>query len=130
MSGKAPTFVLIHDAARPFVTPAVIQNVLEVLTKSGPSKGVIPAIPVVDTLKKSNIDQTVAQTVSRDHLWLVQTPQGFCFQTILAAHLDQKGGNATDDAGLLEAQGIPVQIVLGEAKNTKITTQDDYERVV
>ena len=79
----APDRVLIHDAARPFVTPDVIDRVLAAL---GGSSGVVAAVPVTDTLKQAGPDNRIATTLERAGLWRAQTPQGFHFARILAAH--------------------------------------------
>jgi 2-C-methyl-D-erythritol 4-phosphate cytidylyltransferase / 2-C-methyl-D-erythritol 2,4-cyclodiphosphate synthase len=120
----APQYVLIHDGARPFVTTALISRVLESLEQH---KGVIPGIAVVDTLKLAP-NQIIKSTVDRNHLYRAQTPQGFHFSTILAAHREFKDEmDLTDDASLLERLSIPVHIVQGDRENKKITTSDDLK---
>lgn len=113
--------VLIHDAARPFVGRAVIDRVIGALSKA---PGVVPGIPVADTLKRTRND-IVTATVPRDGLWRVQTPQGFRMTDILAAHTAVAGQALTDDAAVLEAAGGTVIMVPGDAENIKVTMPDD-----
>lgn len=120
----SPQYVLIHDAARPFVSEKLISRILQALKHH---KGAIPGIAVADTLKCAS--QTMIETtVDRRELYQAQTPQGFDYPTILAAHRQlQNVRDLTDDASLLEQLTIPVQIVQGELKNRKITTPEDIE---
>jgi 2-C-methyl-D-erythritol 4-phosphate cytidylyltransferase/2-C-methyl-D-erythritol 2,4-cyclodiphosphate synthase len=120
----APNFVLIHDAARPFVSIQIIDRVIEAL---GRSKGAIAAIPVNDTLKKSDGD-FVATTVDRESLWQAQTPQGFHFGDIFEAHKSCEFSELTDDAAVAEKAKIAVELVMGSHDNVKITTMDDFIR--
>ncbi len=124
LADLAPKRVLIHDGARPFVSGEIIDRVLAGL-ESHP--GVIPAVPVADTLKRVE-DGSVSGTVDRSGLWRAQTPQGFRYADILAAHADFAGREMTDDAALLEAAGLTVGIVEGAERNFKITSKDDMER--
>jgi len=120
----APQYVLIHDAARPFVNAPTIARVLAGLATD---KAAIAALPVSDTLKKEQ-DGHVAATVDRDGLWQAQTPQGFHFSDILEAHRSVQGANLTDDAAVAEAAGIPVRLVTGAEENFKVTTPEDFAR--
>ena len=124
LAARAPEAVLIHDGARPFVADAVIDRVLDAL---GNSTGAIAALPVTDTLKRG-ADGRIAGTVDRNGLWRAQTPQGFRFAAILAAHRDAAGRELTDDAAVAERAGLPVALVDGAPENIKITTQDDLAR--
>ncbi|MDP4823842.1 MAG: 2-C-methyl-D-erythritol 2,4-cyclodiphosphate synthase, partial [Aestuariivirgaceae bacterium] len=120
----SPTTVLIHDAARPFVSHAIIAQVIAALDRH---EGVIPALPVTDTLKRAP-GGLITSTVSRESLWGAQTPQGFRFREILAAHRRAQSeglGHLTDDAAVAEHAGLSVGIVPGEAANRKLTTMDD-----
>jgi 2-C-methyl-D-erythritol 4-phosphate cytidylyltransferase/2-C-methyl-D-erythritol 2,4-cyclodiphosphate synthase len=120
----SPHTVLIHDAARPFVSQELISRVIGALKHH---KGVIPAIPVTDTIKRA-VQNTIEATLDRQYLYQAQTPQGFDYPTIHSAHQQlQNVPNLTDDASLLEHLNIPVQIVDGEPKNRKITTAEDLE---
>lgn len=116
--------VLIHDAARPFVDQGVISRVIEGIK---PQHGIIPALPVADTLKRA-VNGLSGDTVDRTDLWRAQTPQGFLYDDILEAHQKTVGAELTDDAAAMEAVGKRVGFVLGHEDNFKITTQDDYKR--
>lgn len=120
----APDLVLIQDAARPFTDTATIDAVLAAL-KDHP--GAIPALAVADTLKRAEGAQ-IAATVPRAGLYRAQTPQGFRFANILAAHRALAGQELTDDAALLEAAGQTVALVPGREENFKITTAEDLMR--
>ncbi len=124
LAGLAPKRVLIHDAARPFVSGDLIDRVLAGLDSH---PGVIPAVLVADTLKRVE-DGAISGTVDRAGLWRAQTPQGFRYADIVAAHADLAGRELTDDAALLEAAGLAVGIVEGTERNFKITSKDDMER--
>ncbi|MCG8598241.1 MAG: bifunctional 2-C-methyl-D-erythritol 4-phosphate cytidylyltransferase/2-C-methyl-D-erythritol 2,4-cyclodiphosphate synthase [Kiloniellales bacterium] len=124
LADLAPRRVLIHDAARPFVSGDLIDRVLAGLDRY---PGVIPAVPVADTLKRVE-DGAISDTVDRSGLWRAQTPQGFRYADLVAAHADLAGRELTDDAALLEAAGLMVGIVEGTERNFKITSKDDMER--
>ena len=119
-----PDHVLIHDAARPFVPPDLIDRVLDALDQA---PGAIPALAVNDTLKKG-AGGHITGTLDRSGLWRAQTPQGFDFQAILVAHRATRGGQFTDDAAVAEAAGIEARLVAGDEENFKVTTRDDLER--
>lgn len=112
--------VLVHDAARPLATPALWQRVRDAVGAG--ADAVVPAVPVVDTLR-----QVGGGTVDRSQFVAVQTPQGFAADVLRRAHAD--GGEATDDASLVEAIGGKVRVVDGETANTKITTPHDLVAV-
>ena len=120
----APDFVLIHDGARPFVSPAVIDDVIAALAQS---EAVIPALEVHDTLKRLS-DGSVVDTVDRRGLVRAQTPQGFRFPQILNAHRELAGKSLTDDAAVAEAFGLTVSTVAGREENIKITRDEDLHR--
>ena len=124
LAPHAPAVVLIHDGARPFVGAAVIDRVLDAL---GNSAGAIAALPVTDTLKRGE-DGHITGTVARAGLWRAQTPQGFRFAEILAAHRNITGQELTDDAAVAERAGLAVALVEGAPENLKITTQEDLIR--
>ncbi len=135
----APDYVLIHDAARPFVTSAVIARVADAVTGApGGATGAIAALPIVDTLKSSVEDGNeplaspkVAHTVDRRRLWRAQTPQGFEFATILDAHRRFAGaGDLTDDAAVAERAGATVVLVHGDEDNIKLTSEEDVRRAM
>lgn len=121
----APGFVLIHDAARPFVTPDIVARVLAALETHD---GAIAAEPLADTLKRDAGGGLVGDTVPRAGLWKAQTPQGFRFAPILAAHVRAVAdglSDLTDDAAIAERAGLKVALVRGAARNFKITTPED-----
>ena len=116
--------VMIHDAARPFISAQAIQRSIDTATKGGSA---IVATPVRDTIKRADTQHTIRETVSRQDLWLAQTPQTFRVEVIRAAHrwAQQQGLTGTDDATLVEQMGQPVRLIPGDALNFKITTPDD-----
>ena len=118
-----PERVLIHDAARPFVPPEVITGVIAALDEA---PGAFAALPVVDALWQGE-DRRASTPVPRDGLWRAQTPQGFHFDAILAAHRAYDG-DAADDVAVACAAGLEVRIVPGSESNYKITTSADLAR--
>ena len=119
--------VLIHDAARPFVTKDIISSVLAAVA---PGLGALPGQAVADTVKRANGDMLVSETVMRQNLYAAQTPQGFMHGEILAAHrkaLASGIAKMTDDAAVAEATGIRVRIVPSEQWNAKLTNENDLE---
>jgi 2-C-methyl-D-erythritol 4-phosphate cytidylyltransferase len=119
--------VLIHDAARPFVTDAVIGRVTNAARRDGAA---IAALPVADTLKEVGEADRITRTIDRANLWRAQTPQGFRRETIVRAHREAAGAKveATDDAALCERIGVPVTVVLGSERAFKITEESDFAR--
>lgn len=119
--------VLIHDAARPFLTAGLVRRICATLAEG--CCAVIPGLPVTDTIKlvDAAAPELVVQTPSRDCLRAVQTPQGFDAELLREAHAHACAGGApaTDDAALMEAMGHPVRIIPGEADNVKITNPED-----
>jgi 2-C-methyl-D-erythritol 4-phosphate cytidylyltransferase/2-C-methyl-D-erythritol 2,4-cyclodiphosphate synthase len=116
--------VLVHDAARPFVTAEIIERCLRATEQGGAA---ITAIPVRDTLKQAGTDHLVRATIDRSGLWQAQTPQGARVELLRRAYdlADQDGFQSTDEASLLEHAGIPVALVEGSERNFKITRPDD-----
>lgn len=110
--------VLIHDTARPLLTPDLVQNVIKRLS-TGDVDGVIPAVPVRDTIKRV-AGERVVETVDRRDVVAVQTPQGFNLRVLRAAHA-AAGFDATDDASMVEAIGGTVVFVDGNPANIKVT---------
>lgn len=126
LTDLAPSKVLIHDAARPFVSAGLIERVV---CRLDDSPAVIPALAVADTLKRVATGRdAITGTVDRTGLWRAQTPQGFDFQAILAAHRHCDGVIHTDDAAVMEAAGSPVVVVEGDEDNMKLTTEADFAR--
>lgn len=122
--GRAPDRVLIHDAARPFPTTSLIGRVLGALEDV---PAVVPALAVRDTLKRGDRGLVTA-TVAREGLWSAQTPQGFDYAAILAAHRAAAGTALTDDAAVAEAAGLTVALVEGDEVNVKLTAAEDLAR--
>jgi 2-C-methyl-D-erythritol 4-phosphate cytidylyltransferase/2-C-methyl-D-erythritol 2,4-cyclodiphosphate synthase len=125
LQAHAPAQVLIHDAARPFVTPDLITAVLDALTDA---PGAIAAVPLADTLKSAGADNLIAATLDRGGLWRAQTPQAFRFGDILAAHEAAHAAgmrDLTDDAAVAEWARLPVVLVMGSDANRKLTTAQD-----
>ena len=124
LAPHAPDLVLVHDAARPLIPPGLIAVLIAALDDT---PGAIPAVPVADTLKRA-VAGRIAATVPREGLFRAQTPQAFRFDALLSAH---RAGivSATDDAALLEAQGLAVGLVPGSEDNIKITYKDDLMRL-
>jgi 2-C-methyl-D-erythritol 4-phosphate cytidylyltransferase len=118
--------VVIHDAARPFATPALFTACIEATAHAD---GAIAAVAVADTLKRVEEGRTIAATVARAGLWQAQTPQAFRRKRLIAAHerAFSERWAATDDAELVERCGGRVEVVEGSAANLKITTPADLE---
>lgn len=118
-----PAHVLIHDAARPLVSPAVIAGVVEALRRA---PAAAPALPVTDALWRAEGGR-VTGTVARDGLFRAQTPQGFAFPAILAAHRAHRGP-AEDDVAVARAAGLDVTVTAGDEENLKLTWPGDFAR--
>ncbi len=128
---KDSDVVLVHDAARPFCTVSLIEQVIDATIEAG---AVVPAIQVIDTVKKAEFIDTaglpfVKATLPREQIYLAQTPQGFAFDVLReAVELGRSGVTATDEAGLVEQSGHAVRLVEGDMANFKVTTSDDLLR--
>ncbi|MEQ8604106.1 MAG: bifunctional 2-C-methyl-D-erythritol 4-phosphate cytidylyltransferase/2-C-methyl-D-erythritol 2,4-cyclodiphosphate synthase [Marivibrio sp.] len=124
-----PDLVLIHDAARPNPPAALIERVIANAQRHGAA---LPALAIPDTIKRGRRDAdgalVVEETVPRDTLFGAQTPQGFRFADILAAHRIGRSAQATDDAALFEAMGKRVVLVDGAWEAQKLTTEEDFAR--
>ncbi|MDD2927511.1 MAG: 2-C-methyl-D-erythritol 4-phosphate cytidylyltransferase [Candidatus Omnitrophica bacterium] len=116
-------FILIHDAARPFITKVLVSSVIKGAQKNGAA---IAAVPVKATIKKVQSGLVVEKTLDRKSLWEIQTPQVFKKGLILKAYKKFKRLPATDDAMLVERLGAKVKVVLGSSSNIKITTPEDF----
>jgi 2-C-methyl-D-erythritol 4-phosphate cytidylyltransferase/2-C-methyl-D-erythritol 2,4-cyclodiphosphate synthase len=117
-----PDLVLIHDAARPFVSAGLIRSIVEGLSNN---EAVIPGLAVTDTIKLVEGD-TIVGNIDRASLRRAQTPQGFHFQTILEAHrMLADVGDLTDDAAVAERAGLKVHVIDGDERNLKVTTPED-----
>ena len=126
LAPDAPDFVLIHDAARPLISPMIIAAVVAAL--EGGADGALPMVAAADTLRRRNADGRWT-LVSRDGLYRAQTPQGFAYGKILKAHRDHASEDVTDDVALAELAGMTVAMVEGEEKNLKVTRKEDFALV-
>jgi 2-C-methyl-D-erythritol 4-phosphate cytidylyltransferase len=118
--------ILVHDAARPFVTRGTIDVVIG---RARGGVGAVAAVPLADTVKEIVQEHRISKTVERDHLWRAQTPQGFPRQMLEAAYARRSSGKTatpTDDAEVCERAGFPVEVVTDSPYNVKITTADDF----
>jgi 2-C-methyl-D-erythritol 4-phosphate cytidylyltransferase/2-C-methyl-D-erythritol 2,4-cyclodiphosphate synthase len=122
LESAAPDFILVHDAARPLVSQALIRRVIAALETG--AAAAVPLVPIADTLKRE--ERGAWMTVSREGLYRAQTPQGFRFASLLSAHRAWTGADATDDMAVAERAGIQVARVDGEETNLKITTEEDF----
>jgi 2-C-methyl-D-erythritol 4-phosphate cytidylyltransferase len=116
--------VAIHDGARPLIDPLLITACIRAAETSG---ACTPGIPADDTIKRISGEGTIAGTVERKDLWLIQTPQVFRYAIIIAAHdrALRDGYVGTDDATLVERLGLPVTLISGSKSNIKVTTAED-----
>ena len=118
--------VLVHDAARPFVSQATIDAVI---ARARTGVGAVAAVPMGDTVKDVDDDGRVARTVPRARLWRAQTPQGFPIQMLKNAYAsigNARDRNPTDDAELCERQSLTVEVVADSPSNVKVTTAEDF----
>ena len=115
------TEVLVHDGARALVNEDTVHRVLDSVRICGTG---VAAVPVTDTVKRADAERTVRDTLDRNGLWLMQTPQGFRRELLVRAH-EQAKDDLTDDAALVEALGEPVHLVFGSSRNIKLTTRED-----
>jgi 2-C-methyl-D-erythritol 4-phosphate cytidylyltransferase len=124
--GDAQDVVLIHDGVRPLVSRALIQACIQGALQWG---ACIPAVQAVDTLKQIDIQGNILGTMPRESICLAQTPQAFSLPIIQRAHREAQRleREATDDASLVEALGIPVHVIPGSRENIKITTPEDLK---
>jgi 2-C-methyl-D-erythritol 4-phosphate cytidylyltransferase / 2-C-methyl-D-erythritol 2,4-cyclodiphosphate synthase len=128
LASRSPAFVLIHDAARPFLTPALIDRAVTAARATGAA---VPGIAVADTVKQIDAASAVTETLDRNRLRIIQTPQAFAFDAILQAHRRAAAAgleNFTDDAALAEWAGQRVSVFEGESGNVKVTTNEDFAR--
>jgi 2-C-methyl-D-erythritol 4-phosphate cytidylyltransferase len=121
-----PGYVVVHDAARPLVAPGTIDRMLELLLEAGLA-GVVPGVPVIDTIRRVDAAQRSTGIVDREQLRSMQTPQLFVRAALEAAYrlALRDGVEAADEAALLELAGHPVQVVPGDPENLKVTTPLD-----
>jgi 2-C-methyl-D-erythritol 4-phosphate cytidylyltransferase/2-C-methyl-D-erythritol 2,4-cyclodiphosphate synthase len=129
LSAQPPDFVLVHDAARPFASAALISRAIDAARQGAAA---VPALPVADTVKTVDPSGAVTGTIARGELRLVQTPQAFHFAALLEIHRRAHAAGRddfTDDAALVEWAGLKVTTFEGEAANVKLTTPEDFARV-
>jgi 2-C-methyl-D-erythritol 4-phosphate cytidylyltransferase/2-C-methyl-D-erythritol 2,4-cyclodiphosphate synthase len=128
LAAHRPDVVLIHDAARPFASPALISRAIAAATRGGAG---VPGLPVSDTVKAVDDAGRIVETVDRTRLRVVQTPQAFAFPALLAAHrnaINARRDDFTDDAALAEWAGMTVSVFPGDSANIKLTTAEDFAR--
>jgi 2-C-methyl-D-erythritol 4-phosphate cytidylyltransferase/2-C-methyl-D-erythritol 2,4-cyclodiphosphate synthase len=128
LAGRAPALVLIHDAARPFVSVGLIDRAIAAGRATGAA---VPGVVLADTVKTIDNRALVTQTLDRSQIRIVQTPQSFSFKLILEAYRRAAAAQSetfTDDAALAEWAGQRVSVFEGEPGNVKVTTTDDFER--
>lgn len=128
LKSHTPDIVLIHDAARPNISQALIGRVIDALSHA---EAVLPATQVIDTIKRSSDGRTIGGTEDRTQLYAAQTPQGFDFSQILAAHLkaQELTDGFTDDAAIAEWANMEVVLCEGDPDNIKVTLPGDFARV-
>jgi len=112
--------IVVHDGARPLASASLFRSVVEAVIAG--AAAAVPGVALADTVKRVD-DGAVVSTVDRNGLMTVQTPQAFRAEVLRRAH--DAGGDATDDAGLVEARGATVRVVPGDPRNVKVTTPDD-----
>jgi 2-C-methyl-D-erythritol 4-phosphate cytidylyltransferase/2-C-methyl-D-erythritol 2,4-cyclodiphosphate synthase len=128
LSARSPDIVLVHDAARPFCSAALVSRAIAACAETGAA---VPTLEVTDTIKRVDANGRVAETLDRAQLRAVQTPQAFAYPALLAAHrraAEDGRGDFTDDAALAEWSGLTVAVFAGEAGNVKLTTEEDFAR--
>ena len=129
LASLAPELVLVHDAVRPFASPALIARAI---TAAAEHRAAVPVVPLVDTVKTIDASGTVTGTLDRAQLRAVQTPQAFDFASLMEAHRRAEAAGRedfTDDAALAEWAGLKVTSFEGEVGNVKLTTADDFVRL-
>ena len=121
-----PGYVVVHDAARPLVAPGAVDRMLELLLEAGLA-GVVPGVPVIDTIRRVDDAQRSTGIVDREQLRSMQTPQLFVREVLERAYrlARRDGVEATDEAALVELAGHQVQVVPGDPENLKVTTPLD-----
>jgi len=128
LAPRKPDIVLVHDAARPFASAALVSRAIAAVERTGAA---IPALPVTDTVKTVDTAGMIDKTLDRSTLRLVQTPQSFAFPALLDAHRRAAAAGRsdfTDDAAIAEWAGLKVSVFTGEPGNIKITNEGDFAR--
>ena len=121
--------VLVHDAVRPFVTPEIIEEVIRGAERFGAAIAGVPAVDTVKKVERTAEGALITATIPREHVVMAQTPQGFRYQVLKKAfdEATADGFLGTDEASLVERSGHEVAVVMGSARNIKITTPGDME---
>ena len=129
VQAAADDIVLVHDAVRPFVDQEIIHNVIEAARKYGAAIAAVPAVDTIKQVERTAEGALVHATIPREHVVLVQTPQGFRFELLKQAFDEATGDGftGTDEASLLERAGHQVAVVMGSPRNIKITTPADLQ---
>lgn len=125
MECSAPAgIVLVHDGVRPFINERMVSDVIEAARRTGAA---VAAMPLHDTVKRVGPDHLIRETLNREELWQIQTPQAFRYDWLVEGHRRalEKGWEVTDDAALIERMGHPVSVVEGSCFNIKITRPED-----
>jgi 2-C-methyl-D-erythritol 4-phosphate cytidylyltransferase len=119
-----PDGVLVHDGVRPFIDQTVVRNVIHCAGQTGAA---VVAMPIHDTVKRVDLRGVIQETLKREELWQIQTPQVFRYDWLVEAHqqAQQHQWEVTDDAALIERMGYPVSVVEGSCFNIKVTKPDD-----
>jgi 2-C-methyl-D-erythritol 4-phosphate cytidylyltransferase len=129
VNAAADDVVLVHDAVRPFVTPEIIEQVVQGAEKLGAAIAGVPAVDTVKKVERTADGALITATIPREHVVMAQTPQGFRYQVLKKAfdEATADGFLGTDEASLVERSGHEVAVVMGSARNIKITTPGDME---
>lgn len=119
-----PDLVLVHDGVRPFIEEGLVESGISCAEHTGAA---VIAMPIHDTVKRVDAQRVIQETLNREELWHIQTPQVFRYDWLLKAHqrAQQENWEVTDDAALIERMGYPVSVVEGSCFNIKITRPDD-----
>lgn len=119
-----PGIVLVHDGVRPFINELMVRDVISAARGTGAA---VAAMPLHDTVKRVGPDRLIRETLNREELWQIQTPQAFRYDWLLEGHrlAQEQGWEVTDDAALIERLGYPVSVVKGSCFNIKITKPED-----
>ena len=122
--GAPPGIVLVHDGVRPFIDERMIRDVIKTARRTGAA---VAAMPLHDTVKRVGPDHVIRETLNREELWQIQTPQAFRYDWLVEGHrqAQEQGWEVTDDAAILERMGYPVSVVEGSCFNIKITRPED-----
>ena len=119
-----PDLVLVHDGVRPFIDDRLVENAISCAEETGAA---VVAMPIHDTVKRVDAQRVIQETLNREELWHIQTPQVFRYDRLVEAHkhAQQEHWEVTDDAALIERMGYPVSVVYWICFNIKITRSDD-----